>query len=428
MTNQDIKFTVIIPTRERADTLKWALKTCVNQDYDNLEIIVSDNFSQDNTREIVESYQDKRIKYINTGKRISMSSNWEFALSHVTGDYVNVIGDDDGMMPGAFTKLNDIIKKLNAQAIFWDKSRLHYKWPSMTFPHVKNSLEVSFSDAEIEKIHTQEILDKLQTSDSGYATMFTMYSGTTSYELVKKISSYTGQFVNSMVPDIYSGVVIACEIDFYYYSGTPYSIQGTSSHSNGASSLGNDNFNPTPYINFLQENNIPFHRNLEFAPSLPLIIAECILQAKDHLPSAKNLNVDLVELISLTMKSAQYLPANKWQDCVNAVNKICKINNLKDDVATRAILKYPNQPFNSESKPIFGINPFSRTGMFNCAEYGVSNIYEASILLDHILQLEKNGYFSGKKQYLDRLDAFIERINLKLKRLYRESSLFRGNI
>ena len=76
-------FTVVIPTRERCDTLEHSLRTCVTQDYDNLEILISDNFSQDRTREVVESFNDKRIRYINTGKRLSMTDNFEFALSHV---------------------------------------------------------------------------------------------------------------------------------------------------------------------------------------------------------------------------------------------------------------------------------------------------------------------------------------------------------
>ena len=76
-------FTVVIPTRERCDTLEHTLRTCVMQEYTNLEIIVSDNYSQDHTREVVEYFKDSRIRYINTGKRISMSDNYEFALSHV---------------------------------------------------------------------------------------------------------------------------------------------------------------------------------------------------------------------------------------------------------------------------------------------------------------------------------------------------------
>jgi len=84
----DIKFNVIIPTRERADVLVHCLRTVVAQDYENLEIIVSDNHSSDNTWEVVESFGDKRIRYINTGRRLSMSSNWEYALSSVSEGYV----------------------------------------------------------------------------------------------------------------------------------------------------------------------------------------------------------------------------------------------------------------------------------------------------------------------------------------------------
>ena len=60
------KLTIIIPTRERATTLYWAIKTCLNQDYENLEVIICDNFSSDNTREVVAEFEsDKRVRYLN---------------------------------------------------------------------------------------------------------------------------------------------------------------------------------------------------------------------------------------------------------------------------------------------------------------------------------------------------------------------------
>jgi glycosyltransferase involved in cell wall biosynthesis len=45
------KFKVIVPTRERADTLYYPLQTLVRQRYNNFEILVSDNFSQGNTEQ-----------------------------------------------------------------------------------------------------------------------------------------------------------------------------------------------------------------------------------------------------------------------------------------------------------------------------------------------------------------------------------------
>ena len=91
-----LKFSIVIPTRNRAKTLYHTLRTCISQQYVNFEIIVSDNNNVDNTKDVVDSFDDNRIRYINTQNSIGMTSNWEFALSHVTGDYVMYLGDDDG--------------------------------------------------------------------------------------------------------------------------------------------------------------------------------------------------------------------------------------------------------------------------------------------------------------------------------------------
>ena len=78
---KDIRhFTIFIPTRERADTLIHTISSALAQDYENFTVLVSDNASTDNTKALVDSIADPRLKYINTGKRVSMSHNWEFSL------------------------------------------------------------------------------------------------------------------------------------------------------------------------------------------------------------------------------------------------------------------------------------------------------------------------------------------------------------
>ena len=101
MDNQHTKpfISVIIPTRERADTLLFAIKTAFDQNSDDYEVIVSDNFSQDNTKEVVESFSDPRLVYVNSGRRLSMCDNYEFGLEHARGEYIIFIGDDDAIMP-----------------------------------------------------------------------------------------------------------------------------------------------------------------------------------------------------------------------------------------------------------------------------------------------------------------------------------------
>ncbi|MDD5273647.1 MAG: glycosyltransferase family 2 protein, partial [Methylovulum sp.] len=118
---------IVIPTRERAYTLKYTLQTALDQANDNFQIVVSDNFSQDNTKEVVDAFADPRITYVNTGNRLSMCDNWDFAFNYVKGEYVIYIGDDDGVMPGAINKLETIIKATPSLIYNWE---LHsYIWP-----------------------------------------------------------------------------------------------------------------------------------------------------------------------------------------------------------------------------------------------------------------------------------------------------------
>src|SRR5215207_8249326 len=102
---------LIIPTRERAETLFFALQTALDQVSDSYEVIVSDNFSQDNTEQVVRNFNDPRLRYFNTGKRLSMSDNWEFALGKARGEYIVYIGDDDAMMPGGINRLETLIQE-----------------------------------------------------------------------------------------------------------------------------------------------------------------------------------------------------------------------------------------------------------------------------------------------------------------------------
>ena len=109
---------IIIPTRERAHTLKYTIKTCLNQEYRNLRVLVCDNYSSDNTKEVVSSFKDSRLDYINPGKRLSMSENWEFAMNNCHEDLVTIIGDDDGFLPNSIDQATTILEKHREKPMF----------------------------------------------------------------------------------------------------------------------------------------------------------------------------------------------------------------------------------------------------------------------------------------------------------------------
>lgn len=279
------KFTVIIPTRERADTLQYCLKTVVAQDYDNLEILVSDNFSCDDTEDVVRSFKDPRIIYKNTGKRVSMSHNWEFALSHINSGWVTILGDDDGLLPGALSKVSDIIEETGALAL---RSRVcSYRWPGVS-QHEYGRLGIPIGSG-FEVRDTETWLSKVLNGYANYPDLPMLYNGGFIYSsLIKKIKSRNGTYYQSFNPDVYSAIAFSSIIENYIYSNEPFAINGASKHSGGTAAFSaNKDLKDSPAKKFLSEDNIPLHPDIPPCPdggfplSLQAIVYESYLQTEN---------------------------------------------------------------------------------------------------------------------------------------------------
>ena len=283
------KVTVILPTRERGDALESALRTVTEQRYENLEILVSDNCSHDRTGEIARSTGDRRVRYLNTGRRLSMSHNWEFALSHVTGGagWVTIIGDDDGLLPGSVEKVAGLIREAppDVQAIRSDVC--FYLWPSLT-QNKSGRLAVPLkSGREIRS--SREWLSRVMRGRATYLDLPMLYNGGyVSIAVMNHIKARTGAFYQSCIPDVYSAVAIASVTDRYLYMNEPLAISGSSSHSTGRSQFtdANDGVGGmSPARQFASEGNIPFHAQVplcadgSYPASLQAMVYESYLQS-----------------------------------------------------------------------------------------------------------------------------------------------------
>src|SRR4051794_771114 len=113
------RFSVVIPTRERAATLRSCLRTCLAQDFDDYEIIVCDNHSSPPTAEVVSELAHPRLRYVRAPEPLAMSANWELALSQATGEYIVLLGDDDGLIPYALREIDALARGTGARAIRW---------------------------------------------------------------------------------------------------------------------------------------------------------------------------------------------------------------------------------------------------------------------------------------------------------------------
>lgn len=88
------KVSVILPTYNRADYLKKAINSVLSQTYMDWELIIWNDGSTDHTKDVVESFEDARIKYYyeeNQGKSYALNK----ALQVANGEYVAFLDDDD---------------------------------------------------------------------------------------------------------------------------------------------------------------------------------------------------------------------------------------------------------------------------------------------------------------------------------------------
>src|SRR5262245_29216969 len=93
------KVSVIIPTHNRAEFLRSAITSVLNQTFQDFEIIVVDDASTDNTSEVVTYFGDKRIKYMrnNINKGDAGTRNVGVVNSNCT--YIAFLDDDDEWLP-----------------------------------------------------------------------------------------------------------------------------------------------------------------------------------------------------------------------------------------------------------------------------------------------------------------------------------------
>ena len=103
-------FSIVIPTYNRGNLLRRAINSFLDQKFQNFEIIISDNNSIDNTKEIVESFNDKKIIYSKNNENIGFVLNVEKAILMASGKYIITHGDDDVILySNGLQRIHDLI-------------------------------------------------------------------------------------------------------------------------------------------------------------------------------------------------------------------------------------------------------------------------------------------------------------------------------
>jgi len=116
------KVSIIIPTYNRADLLPRAVQSVINQTYKDWELLIVDDGSADNTKEVVEKFakKDPRIKYFykeNGGQ----GSARNLGIKNARGEWILPLDSDDALLPDGVEKLLSATQKQSAD-IVWGKT------------------------------------------------------------------------------------------------------------------------------------------------------------------------------------------------------------------------------------------------------------------------------------------------------------------
>ena len=100
----EVKISVVLPTFNRANLVSRAIKSVLAQSYEYFEFIIVDDCSDDNTKEIVDSFTDPRIRYISHEKNSGASAARNTGIKAARGDYIAFLDSDDEWFPHKLEK------------------------------------------------------------------------------------------------------------------------------------------------------------------------------------------------------------------------------------------------------------------------------------------------------------------------------------
>ena len=131
------KYSIVIPTYKRVDTLKDTLESALNQDYNGeYDIIVCDNNPEknDETERFMLSMKDTRILYYKNEENIGMTGNWNRCIELCDGEYAVMIHDDDILLPNFLSQCDKVLRRFKSIKMLYPNRISWYQSKSESYP------------------------------------------------------------------------------------------------------------------------------------------------------------------------------------------------------------------------------------------------------------------------------------------------------
>ncbi len=141
---RDLKFSIVIPTYNRVEFILLAVRSVLNQDYSDFEVIIVDDGSTDKTPDVIATISDPRVKYfrIENSERGAARNT---GVRHAKGDYVTFLDSDDQLYTDYLSTANQGLGKYNYPVFYHQAYEVrNYLRDKVRFVHDYNHKNIRF--------------------------------------------------------------------------------------------------------------------------------------------------------------------------------------------------------------------------------------------------------------------------------------------
>lgn len=234
---QTIKYSIIIPVRNCKEFVPYAIASVLEQagDREDYEVIVSDNYSSDGSYEYVQTLTHKRVRVMRPPQVCTMSSHYEWLLTQSRGEWVSIVGSDDGVQPYFFHLGDRLIEQAQARGIrIVNGARAYYFWAGCSESYKDIQTAYIAEPRFIIKNARKEFIPTLLSAE-GFFAMPQIYAGSLVHrDVIEEIKArQNGVFYKSASPDGFAAAAIASLGEAYIHSHIPLTWIGSSPKSIG---------------------------------------------------------------------------------------------------------------------------------------------------------------------------------------------------
>ena len=143
-------FSILVPTyRTPENYLRKMIDSVLAQTYGSFELILADASGDESVKQVVDTYEDKRIRYIRLTENKGISGNTNEALMHATGLYTGLLDHDDLLTPDALYENAMAIAEaksrgIRLQLLYSDEDKCDENGENYFCPHKKEKFNLIF--------------------------------------------------------------------------------------------------------------------------------------------------------------------------------------------------------------------------------------------------------------------------------------------